>query len=89
MLIETVLFKRKSVTVGVPIVVAVVVAPIAPDCPLVAIVSLDVLLFDVTVFAMSASAVVGDIQTNEFLEGIGSEPSSVIKIIEKGQRLKG
>ena len=68
--------KGESLPVGVGIVVAMVASSFS-NGSLVSIVGLDILLLDVAVVTVCASSVVGDIQTNEFLEGIRSEPSSI------------
>ena len=56
--------KGESFPVGVGVVVAVV-GRTPSDCPLVAIVGLDILLLDVTVLAMCASAVIRNIETDQ------------------------
>ena len=75
-------FRRKwqsCVAIGIGIVVAVVVTPaLLPDRSLIAIVGLDVFLFDVTVFTVWASTVVRNIETDEFFERIRSQPAPVI-----------
>jgi hypothetical protein len=81
------LHKGELFPIGVRIVVPVL--PALPDGPLIPIVCLDVLLFNVTVFTVRASAVVGDIQADKFLERICSEPSSVVKKINETKRQKG
>lgn len=68
--------KRKFFEFGNAVVVAVV--RLLSDGSLVAIVSLDVFLLDVPIFTVSASSVIRNIQTNEFLQGISSEPSTVV-----------
>ena len=62
-------------TVGIGIISTV--APGRSNCPLVTIIRFDVLLLNVPVLAVCASAVVGHIQTDEFLEGIRTEPSPI------------
>ena len=64
--------KDQLIPVRIRIVVPVVVTPLLPDSAFVTIVGLDVFLLDATVFVVCASAMIRDVETNQFFERVSS-----------------